>query len=104
MRRARRVPSLHATADIGFVQFDMAGQQCVEAVGLLGQLPDLHAHAVGGLVGDAELALKLFAADAVARRAEEIHGIEPRNERRPRVVQDGVGSRRDLEPALRASV
>lgn len=40
----------------------------------------------------------------MARRAEQIHGIEPRYERRPRVVQDGVSSRRDLEQAMGAGI
>ena len=52
-------------------------------------LPD----AIGRLVGHAELALKLFAAHTVARRAVQIHGIEPRNERGARVLKDGASGR-----------
>ena len=52
----------------------------------------------------AELTLKLFTAHAVARRGEEIDGIEPANERRARIVQDRVSGRRDLEEAGAAGI
>ena len=38
------------------------------------------------------------------RRAEQPHGIEPRDQRGPGVVQDGVRRGRDLEAALGARI
>lgn len=91
-----------ATANIGFVQFDMTSQQGVEALRLAGKIADLLPDAVGGLIGHAKLALEFFAAHAVARRAEEIHCIEPANQRRPRVVQDGASGGVYVMAAIRA--
>lgn len=68
----------------------MAGKQRVKTLRLGGKIADLLADPVGGFVGDAKLALEFFAAHAVARRAEQIHGIKPANQRRPRVVQDSA--------------
>lgn len=39
----------------------------------------------------------------MARRAEEIHGIEPANQRRPRVVQDGASGGVHMMTAIRAN-
>ena len=46
----------------------------------------------------------LRSAHAVARGAEQIHGIEPANQRGPRIVQDGVGGWRNLKQAMRAGI
>ena len=69
-----------------------------------GQVADLLPHAPSGLIRHTKLALQFLAADTVARRAEQIHRIEPRNERGACVVKDGVSSRRNLEPAFRAGI
>jgi hypothetical protein len=63
----------------------------------------LLADAIGRFVGHAELALKLFAAHAVARGAEQIHRIEPANQRSARVLKDGSGGRVNVVTASRAN-
>jgi hypothetical protein len=82
----------------------MAGQQRVERLGLHGEFADLLPDAVSALVGDAELPLQFFARNAVTRGAEQIHGIEPANQRGAGIVQHGVGGRRDLKQAVRAGI
>lgn len=68
-----------------------------------GQIADLLPDAIGGLIRYSKLALEFLAAHAVARRAEPIHGVEPANQRRARVVQDSVGGRVHMVAARRAN-
>lgn len=67
------------------------------------EAPDLLAQAVGGLVRDAKLPLKFLAGYAVARREEQIDGIEPRLQRRPRILKHGPGGRVEVVATMRAS-
>src|SRR5690606_18536567 len=45
-----------------------------------------------------------LAAHAVARRAEQIDRVEPANQRRPRVLEDGPGGRVHMVSAMGANV
>lgn len=81
----------------------MTGEQRVERLRLGGQIADLLPDAIGGLIRHPKLALEFLAADTVARRAEQIHGVEPANQRGARVVQDGVGGGVHMVAARRAN-
>lgn len=59
---------------------------------------------VSGLVGHTKLALQFLAAHAVARRAEQIHGVIPRDERGARVLKDGASGRVHMMAARGANV
>ena len=74
-------PAGALAADVAFVRLDNAVQARV-AVHLGHVLPYLVAHAPGRLVGDAKLTLQLHRGDAVPRRDEQVHGVEPLLERR----------------------
>ena len=56
MRRDRAY-RMQATADVGLVSFDMAGQQRVEMVGLGGQRANLHPDPLGRFIRYPKLAL-----------------------------------------------
>jgi len=71
----------------------MARQERVKALCLTGEIADLLPDALGGLECHPNLALKFFAAHTVARGEEKMHGIELRNERRARIVQDFASGR-----------
>ena len=63
-------------ANVGFVNLDMAGHGR-DAVNRAHIFPDLVGHAERGRVAHAELALQFLGGNAMPRRCEKIHGIEP---------------------------
>src|SRR6185312_5596862 len=87
----------------GLVCLDMALQK-LKPIRLNHQLADLIAHSPCGLVGHAQGALQLFAADAVPRRDEKINRVKPHLQRRPRILEDRPGARIHVMPAMSARV
>lgn len=75
------------TADVGLVHLDHARQRLLAVHGRH-VLADFVPHPPSGLVRHAELALQLLGRDAVARRGEQVHGIEPVLQRGPAVFKD----------------
>ena len=69
-------PTGTLAADIGFVNFDMAGKGRV-AVRVCHVLADFMAHTPSALVGNAQLARQFLGRDAVTGRGKEIHGVKP---------------------------
>ena len=65
---------------------------------------DLTGHAPRALVGHADLPLNLLGRDSVLRRGEQEDGVEPGQERRRALVEDGVHRRADLMAAPRTGV
>lgn len=76
------------TTNVGFVDLNYARERIVA---LLHHEPDLFGHAPGGFVGDTQVSLDLFGADAVLAHAKEIDDIEPFSERGFGLMEDGVG-------------
>ncbi len=79
-------------------------EQLADAFGAADQLANLLAHAPAGFLRDAEHAMQLHARHAVARRHEQVDGIEPRLERRAAVLEDRPGARVDVMAAVGAAV
>lgn len=61
-------------------------------------------HAPSGLVVQTKLVLEFLAADTATRRAKHIDGVKPRNQRRPRVMEDSVRRGPDLVEAVRGGI
>ena len=102
-RDAMLLPALTATADIGFIDFDVAGQSTV-AVHLRHVFADFVTHAPRRLVGHAQLALQFLRRYAVARRGEKIHGVKPLLKRCMRPLERRSRHRMNVMAAPRASV
>lgn len=73
-------------ADQGFIDFDVTANGRI-AVNPREVLADFVAHAPSGLVVHRQLPLQFFRRNAVARRREQVHGIEPLLQRRVRLVE-----------------
>lgn len=67
-----------------------------EAISVRHQVADLLANSPRGFISHAEPALKFLAANAVARRDEQVDCIEPRLERRAAVLKDRSGAGVDV--------
>ncbi len=74
------------TADHGFVGFDMARKRRI-AVNEAEILPKFVAHAPRRFVIHAKLTLQFLRGNTVARRCEQIHGVEPLLQWRVRIVE-----------------
>jgi len=96
-------PSLASSdsAKIGFVNFDLTVKR--DSV-FPEQCPDLLEHSPCRLISDSSYPLKLFGGVSRASGSHPEHGIEPSAEGSGRLVEDGVGGRIDLMPAIIALV
>lgn len=97
-RDAVLLAALAPSADIGFVHFDMARQAAI-AVNVAHVFADFVAHAPRRFVGHAQLALQFLRRDAMPRRGEKIHRIEPFLQRRMRPLERRSCHRMDVMPA-----
>ena len=90
----------------GFVNLDKGADTAERIVAVLRrhELADFMAHAPRRFVGYAKLALDFFGGNAVARRAEQEHDIEPVAQRRPRPMERRIGGGKDLMAAKIAGV
>ena len=89
---------LPATADIGLVHLDDAGEQTV-AFEFLERFANAVTQVPRGLVRDFERALHLVRGDTLPRLDHQVERHEPLEEREVRVVEDGPGRRRELVAA-----
>lgn len=102
---SRALP-LDRTADQRFVDLDCDARAAERsnAVNHAHVLADHVAHAPSGFVGDAQLALDTLGSDAVPRRGEKEHDVEPVAQRRAGAVAGRSRGRIDLIAAMLASV
>jgi len=100
---ATALAALAATADHRFVNLDMA-RQSVVAVNLAHVFAQFVAHAPSRLVGHAKLALQFFGRNTVARRGEQVHGIEPLLQRRMRPLKGRSDHRVNMVAACRTGI
>jgi len=91
------------TADIGFVNLDIAKQRPF-VINLCHVLADKVCHAPRCLVSHAKLPHQLHCGNAVPRRGEQVERIEPQFQRRATVLEQGSGSRVNVMPAPLAGV
>lgn len=91
------------TTDIGPIDLDMARQGRL-AVNCAHVSTDFMRHAEGGRVGNAELALQFFGRNAVPRRGENEHRIEPLLQRDMRAVERCADHRVNVMAAGRARI
>lgn len=88
-------------ADIGFVNLNDPGQfGRVVPAGLAEPLE----HEPGGLLRDADLRVKLDAADALAGRDKQIHRVEPLVQRYFGSLENGPGANGEIEQTSIAAV
>lgn len=100
-RRATAALTGALAANVSLVNFNMAGKQGFDFA-LVHLFADFVADPPSGLVGDAQLALELLGGNAVTRGYKEVDRIEPRLQRRPRVLKDGAGGWIDVVATGRA--
>ena len=88
-------------ADIGFIDFDDSGQ-CLDllAACFTQTLQDEPRR----LLGDAKFLAQLHAADALAGREQQIHGVQPLVQRYMRALEDRAGANGEIFLALVAAV
>jgi hypothetical protein len=91
------------TTDQRFVGFNMPLQNVV-AINLSHVLPDFMADAPSGLISDAQLPLEFLSGDAVPRRGEQVHGVEPFLERSAGVLEGRPDHGVNMVAAPRAAV
>ena len=92
---AAHVLALLDAADKRFIDF-YGGARATDrrfAVNVGHVLADFMAHAPSGLVGNAKLALQFLRRHAVPRRGEQVHGVEPKLQRRPGLLEWGANCR-----------
>ena len=96
-------PALSRTpaADVGFVNCNFAEE---DDIALGHELADLGEHPPGGLVGDADLPLKLLGRYAGSGRSHEEHGVEPGAKGCRGFVEDGISCGRYVRAAELAAV
>ena len=90
----RATTAAHAaslSADIGFVNFDFAGQRKL-AVNFGHVFADFMADAPSRLVGHAKFALQLFSRNTVARSGELVNRQKPKLQRRAAVLEQSADS------------
>lgn len=95
--------SLCPSADIRFITLNLAGQRKF-AVNFRHVLTDLMADAKRAFVGHAKLPLQFFTRNAMTRRGEQIHGIEPKLQRRPAVFKQCADSGMKMMSATLAGI
>ena len=83
-------------ADVRFVHLNLSEQ---DHIVLSHEGAYLFEHSPSCLVSDANLSLKLLGGYASSGRGHEEYGMEPRLERRGRLVKDGIGCRGDVSSA-----
>ncbi len=86
---------------VGIVDLDIAGE-LVDRVALAHDLHQLLLDEPGGIPFDIELPGKLQRGNVVLGGGHQVHGEEPLGQRRARLVEDGSGPSRRLQPAIRA--
>ena len=91
------------TADISFVNLNMAGQRGIAVNGTHIITDDMR-HAERRGIGNPKLALKFLGGNAVARRAEQIHGVKPLLQRRMGTVEGRPDHRVNVMAAPRAGI
>jgi hypothetical protein len=88
-------------ADVGFVNLDDAAQlPPIPGAGFAQTMQ----HEPRRLLGDADFLRELEAADALPRRHEQIHRVDPLVQRNMRPLKDGASSHREILPAGVAAV
>ena len=89
------------SAEIGLVNLDLTVKR--DSV-FTEQSPDLLEHSPSCLVGDSCYPLEFFGGMPRAGRGHPEHSVKPSRERSGRLMEDGVGSRINLMPAIVALV
>jgi hypothetical protein len=100
---AATLPAASLATDVSFVGVNGPGQRVV-AVGNRHVLADLVPHPPSGFIAHTELPLKFLGWHAVARRAEEIHRVEPGLKRRPGALERSADHGVNVMAAPRAGI
>src|SRR5579864_100358 len=88
-------------ADVSFVHFDDSGEALEVRAASLAQPPEDEPR---GLLRDADFLGELQAADALARRDEQVHGVEPLVQWNVAALHDRAGANSEVLRALVAAV
>lgn len=92
-----------AATDMRLVDFDLPAKAVVAVHGDR-ELTDLMTDTPCGLVGHAQLSLKLFSRYSVAGRGEQVHRIEPQLQGNPGALEGGTGAGINVMPAEFAAI
>ena len=102
-RNAEFLATLDLAADVSLVGLYMAGQRR-GAIQVPHVAADHVRHTEGGRIRNSELPLQFLGRNAVPRRGEQIHRIEPLLQRHVRPMEGGSNHWMDMVPAPLASI
>ena len=92
-----------ATADVCLVNFDMASKSAI-AIDDAHKLANLVTDAPCGLIGHAQLPLKLLGGHPMAGRRKQVHRIEPKLQRCSGALKGGTGAGINMMPTELAAI